>query len=208
MATVQLVTGSGSTIQADGYRLSGFPWVFFGGSVDTRVCSTTTGDVTYYALDNSETPVYRLKCLKDVTLAPTYNEFEDWCDGQLISKKVLQGFTQTMTLTEDIVDLSFLRWFFRQPAGSYDWEDGCSIESLLIGNMCSQVMPVLWEHHYVHCSSADMYMGILAFEAELSLGDISVDGNEGYSAELTIAVRYSNTYGAYLALMRYDPQSL
>jgi len=74
--TVQLVTGSGTTRTARGYQLSRWPWVFFGGSVDTRSVATATGSLTYYGLDNSVIDVMRLGCYRDIVLAPQYADFD------------------------------------------------------------------------------------------------------------------------------------
>jgi len=94
----------------------------------------------------------------------------------------------------------------RQSSGNYQSVAGATnIESLVIGDLVSDVVPVLFEHHYDQTiSTADEYLGIVAFEAELSLGDLTANYDEGYSAELTIDVRYSATYGGYLGLMRRD----
>lgn len=203
--TVTLVTGSGTTRTAAGYQLSRWPWIFLGGSVDTRTIVTDTGTVTYYGLDNSVNEVLRLACYRDIVLAPQYTDFENFCNGVRVPDKNLSGYQNTITITDDIVDLYFLRRFMRQSSGNYQVANASNIESLVIGDLVSDVMPVLYEHHYDQATStADEYIGILAFEAELSLGDITGNYDEGYSAELTIDVRYSSTYSGYLALMRYD----
>lgn len=204
-ATVQLVTGSGTTRTARGYKLTRWPWVFLGGSVDTRTVTTATGTLTYYGLDNSVAEVLRLGCYRDISLDPEYADSDDYCDGVRVPTKSLNGYTGSVTITDDVVDLRYLRRFMRQPSGNYQVAAGSNIESLVIGDMVSDVMPVLFEHHFVQGSStADEYLGILAFEAEISLSAIDGDYDEGYSGELTIDVRYSSTYSGYLALMRYD----
>lgn len=204
-ATVKLVTGSGTTRTAAGYKLSRWPWIFLGGSVDTRTVTTATGTLTYYGLDNSVNQVLRLGCYRDISLEPQYADFDEYCAGVRVPKKNLNGYTETVTVTDDIIDLYFLRRFMRQSSGNYQVAEASNIESLVIGDMVTDVMPVLFEHHYVQAtSSADEYVGILAFEAEISLGGISGNYDEGYSGELTIDVRYSDTYSGYLALMRYD----
>jgi len=204
--TVQLVTGSGTTRTARGYQLSRWPWVFLGGSVDTRTVTTSTGSLTYYGLDNSINEVLRLGCYKDVVLSPQYADFEKFCDGVKQQKKNLNGYQCTVTVTDDVVDLYMLRKFMRQSSGNYQSVGNpTNIESLLVGDLVSDIIPVLFEHHYDEVSStADEYIGIVAFEAELSLGDLTGNYDEGYSAELTIDVRYSATYGGYLGLMRHD----
>ena len=204
--TVQLVTGSGTTRTARGYQLSRWPWVFFGGSVDTRTVTTATGALTYYGLDNSVTEVLRLGCYMDVVLAPQYADFDKFCDGVKHVDKNLNGYQSTLTVTDDVVDLYLLRRFMRQSSGNYQSVGGSTnIESLIIGDLVSDVVPVLFEHHYDQATStADEYVGIVAFEAELSLGDLTGNYDEGWSAELTIDVRYSATYGGYLGLMRHD----
>ena len=204
--TVQLVTGSGTTRTARGYQLSRWPWVFFGGSVDTRSVATATGSLTYYGLDNSVIDVMRLGCYRDIVLAPQYADFDKFCDGVKHTEKNLNGYQCTLTVTDDVVDLYLLRRFMRQSSGNYQSVAGATnIESLVIGDLVSDVVPVLFEHHYDQTiSTADEYLGIVAFEAELSLGDLTANYDEGYSAELTIDVRYSATYGGYLGLMRRD----
>jgi len=204
--TVQLVTGSGTTRTARGYQLSRWPWVFFGGSVDTRTVTTATGTLTYYGLDNSVTDVLRLGWYMDVVLAPQYADFDKFCDGVKHVEKNLNGYQSTLTVTDDVVDLYLLRRFMRQSSGNYQSVGGSTnIESLIIGDLVSDVVPVLFEHHYDQATStADEYVGIVAFEAELSLGDLTGNYDEGWSAELTIDVRYSATYGGYLGLMRHD----
>lgn len=204
--TVQLVTGSGTTRTARGYQLSRWPWVFLGGSVDTRTVTTATGSLTYYGLDNSVNEVLRLGCYKDIVLSPQYSDFDKYCDGVKVSGKGLSSYQCTLTVTDDVVDLYMLRRFMRQSSGNYQSVGGSTnIESLLIGDLVSDTMPVLWEHHYDEAtSSADEYLGIVAFEADLSLGDMTGNYDEGWSAELTIDVRYSATYGGYLGLMRHD----
>jgi len=204
--TVQLVTGSGTTRTARGYQLSRWPWVFFGGSVDTRTVTTATGTLTYYGLDNSVTDVLRLGWYMDVVLAPQYADFDKYCDGVKHVEKNLNGYQSTLTVTDDVVDLYLLRRFMRQSSGNYQSVGGSTnIESLIIGDLVSDVVPVLFEHHYDQATStADEYVGIVAFEAELSLGDLTGNYDEGWSAELTIDVRYSATYGGYLGLMRHD----
>lgn len=204
-ATVQLVTGSGMTRTARGYKLTRWPYVFLGGSVDTRTVVTATGPLTYYGLDNSVSEVLRLGCYRDINLEPQYADFDDYCDGVLIRKKNLNSYIETLMVTDDVVDLRLLRRFMRQSSGNYQVDAASNIESLVIGDLVSDVMPVLFEHHYVQANStADEYLGILAFEAEISLGGVSGNYDEGYSGELTIDVRYSTTYGGYLGLMRYD----
>lgn len=204
-ATVTLVTGSGTTRTAAGYSLTRWPWVFLGGSVDTRTITTSTGTVTYYGLDNSTTEVLRLGCFRDIVLEPQYNEYDDYCDGVLIRRRNLSGYTGTLTITQDVVDLYFLRKFMRQSSSRYAIANASNLESLTIGDMVTDVIPVLFEHHYEQASSsADEYIGILAFEAEISLGAYTGNYDEGWSAEMTIDVRYSDTYSAYLALVRYD----
>jgi len=103
--TVQLVTGSGTTRTARGYQLSRWPWVFFGGSVDTRTVTTATGALTYYGLDNSVNEVLRLGCYMDVVLAPQYADFDKYCDGVKHVEKNLNGYQSTLTVTDDVVDL-------------------------------------------------------------------------------------------------------
>lgn len=204
-ATVQLVTGSGTTRTARGYKLTKWPWVFFGGSVDTRTVTTATGTLTYYALDNSVNQVIRLGCYRDISLEPQYSDFDEYCAGVRVPKKTLNGYTETLTVTDDVVDLSLLRRFMRQSSGNYSVAQASNIESLVIGDLVDDVVPVLFEHHYTQTdSTADEYLGILAFEAEISLGGVSGNYDEGYSAELTIDVRYSETYSGYLGLVRYD----
>lgn len=204
-ATVQLVTGSGTTRTARGYKLTKWPWIFLGGSVDTRTVVTDTGTLTYYGLDNSVNEVLRLGCYRDVSLEPQYADFDDYCGGVRVPKKSLNGYTETFSITDDVVDLYYLRRFMRQSSGNYQVANASNIESLIIGDLVSDVMPVLFEHHYIQATSAsDEYIGILAFEAEISLGGMSGNYDEGYSGELTVNVRYSTTYGGYLALMRYD----
>ena len=203
--TVQLVTGSGTTRTAKGYQLSRWPWVFIGGSVDTRTVVTATGPLTYYGLDNSVNEVLRLGCYREITFAPQYSDFDNFCDGVRVPDKNLNGYQVTLTVTDDVIDLYLLRLFMRQSSGNYQSSSTHHIERLIVGDLVSDVMPVLFEHHYDQAtSSADEYIGILAFEAGLTLGDITTNYDEGYSAELTIDVRYSSTYGGYLALMRYD----
>ena len=204
--TVQLVTGSGTTRTARGYQLSRWPWVFFGGTVDTRTVTTATGALTYYGLDNSVNEVLRLGCYRDIVLAPQYADFDKFCDGVKHTERNLNEYQSTLTVTDDVVDLYFLRRFMRQSSGNYQSVGApTNIESLLIGDMVSDFVPVLFEHHYDQAtSSADEYLGIVAFEAQMSLGDLSGNYDEGYSAELTISVRYSATYGGYLGLMRHD----
>ena len=204
--TVQLVTGSGTTRTARGYQLSRWPWIFLGGSVDTRTVTTTTGSLTYYGLDNSVNEVLRLGCYKDVVLAPQYADFEKFCDGVKHQEKNLNGYQCTVMVTDDVVDLYMLRRFMRQSSGNYQSVGNpTNIESLVIGDLVSDVIPVLFEHHYDQATStADEYLGIVAFETEISLGDLTGNYDEGYSAELTIDVRYSATYGGYLGLMRHD----
>lgn len=204
--TVQLVTGSGTTRTARGYQLSRWPWVFFGGSVDTRTVTTGTGALTYYGLDNSVSEVLRLGCYRDVVLDPQYADFDKFCDGVKHTERNINEYQCTLTVTDDVVDLYLLRRFMRQSAGNYQSVGApTNIESLLIGDMVADFVPVLFEHHYDQAaSSADEYLGIVAFEAQLSLGTFTGNYDEGYSAELTIAVRYSATYGGYLGLMRRD----
>lgn len=205
MPTVQLVTGSGTTRTAQGYQLSRWPWVFIGGEVDTRTVSTATGPLTYYGLDNTTTEVLRLGCYRDITISPQYSDFDRFCDGVRIQGKNLTGYQSTLTVTDDVIDLYELRYFMRQRSTRYQVAPDSNIERLVIGDLVTAVMPVLFEHHYEQATSAtDEYVGILAFEAELSLGDIAMNYDEGYSAELTIDIRYSDTYSGYLALMRYD----
>lgn len=202
MATTQLVSGTGDTLTCRGFRLTNYPWVYFGGDVDTIV----SGGVTYYGLDNSVTEVVKLCCYKEITIAPSYNDFEDYCDGVKVNKRKLDTFQVTLTVTEDIIDLRRLRYFMRQSSGAYDIDVAVNTETLLISDLVSSaVMPVLFEQHYTQeANNDDQYIGILAFEAELSLGDIDIDPDEGYNAELTIDIRRSTTYGGFMCWMRKD----
>jgi len=205
MPTVQMVTGSGTTRTADGYRLSRWPWIFLGGSVTSYVVAGATGDMTYYGLDNSTYEVLRLGCYHDVVIAPQYEEFDQFCDGVKTTEQQLTEFIATVTVTEDIVDLYFLQTFLRQRATNYNYSATLNIESLLVGDLVDDVMPVLFEHHYSQATStADEYVAIVGFEAQVHLGDITGNYTEGYSAELTINIRFSNTYDGYLGLMRHD----
>lgn len=204
-AVVSLVTGSGTTRAAAGYRLTRWPWVFIGGSVDTRTVTTATGTLTYYGLDNSVNEVLRLGCYRDVVITPETEDVENFCDGVKQTETIITAFTSTLTVTNDLVDMYYLRRFLRQSSGNYSVAPASDIESLLIGDTVSDWIPVLWEHHYVQAASVhDQYIGIVAFEAQLMLGDITGNYSEGYSGELTIQVRYSDTYGAYLGAMRHD----
>ena len=204
-ATVQLVSGSGTTTTAAGYKLSKYPWVYIGGTVDTISVVGTTGTFSYYGLDNSSAEVIRIGCYKDITLAPQWEEFDDFCNGVRFTDKSLSTFQETLTVTDDIIDLAYLRRFLRQTSGNYHKAGNINIETLLVGDAVTAVVPVLFEHHYtVEGSTNSMYVGILGFEAELSLGDITMDYNEGYSAELTIDIRYSDTYSAFLSIVRFD----
>jgi len=203
--TVQLISGSGTTRTPTGFRMSNYPWVYLGGTVDTLTAGVGTGQVTYYGLDNTTVDVLRLGCYKDITLSPQWNTFEDYCWGVLVRKRKLTGYVTTVTITEDLIDLTSLRWFMRQASAQHAQHVGTHIEALTIDDVVTWAMPVLFEHHYKRASSAtDEYVGILCFEAEISLGDLSMDPNEGYSAELTIEVNRSDTYNGYVSLMRKD----
>lgn len=200
-ATLQLVSGTGECLTARGFRLSNYPWVYIGGTVDTIV----SGTITYYGIDNSSEECIRLGCYKDITLSTVYADFEDYCDGVRIQKRKLDGYTTTVTVTEDLVDLRYLRWFLRQSSGMYDSDAAVHEESLLVGDLITRVVPVLFEHHYMQDASADdQWIGVLMFECELSLGDIEIDPTEGYSGELTIDVRKSDTYGGFMCWVRHD----
>jgi|GEM_PF-2920448 len=204
-ASVQLVSGTGTTRTARGYRLTRWPWVFLGGSVVTYVIPGATGDLTYYGLDNSTYEVLRLGCYRDIVITPETEDYENYCDGVKMTETIITAFTSTLTVTDDVVDLYFLRRFLRQSAGNYNYSPAFNIESLKVGDVVSDWIPVLWEHHYAQkASAADEYLGIVAFEAQLMLGDITGNYTEGYSSELTIRIRYSNTYSGYLGLMRHD----
>jgi len=209
MATPLLVSGSGTTRTPLKYRLSNYPWVYLGGAVDTLTSGSGSTQVTYYGLDNTSTDVLALGCYKDITWSPQWSSFEDYCEGVMVRKASLQGYTCTLTITEDLMDLRYLRYFMRQAAGSWVQNTTTHFESLLIDSPTTWYMPVLMEQHYRNpTSTADEYIGILAFECELALGDISMDPNEGWSAELTIEARRSDTYGGYLSFMRYDAVNL
>jgi len=200
-----LVTGDGTTYQSQGALTANYPYVLFGGSVTSISNPQCTGGITYYGLDNSLVDVYRLNCYQDITISPTYHDWEQFCDGVRKDMRQLQSYSSTMTLTQDVVDLKMLRLFMSQPSINYEQDLSCNIESLLISELCMDEVPILFEHHYTNCDSDETeYLGILGFNATLSLGDITIDPNEGYSAELTVNISYSQTYGAYLALMRKD----
>lgn len=204
-ASPQLVSGSGTTRAADGHRLTRWPWIYFGGSVVTYTVTGQTGDMNYYGLDNTTYEVLRLGCYHDVVITPEYEEFDKFCDGVQYTEDAITRWTSTVTVTDDIVDLYFLRYFLRQRSSNYDYSSTLNIESLLVGDVVSDFMPVLWEHHYVQrTSTADQYLGIVAFEAQLKLGEITGNYTEGYSAELSFTIRYSNTYSGFLGIMRHD----
>jgi hypothetical protein len=204
-ASVTLVTGTGTTRTARGYRLTRWPWIFIGGTVSSTVIPGATGNVTYYGLDNSTVEVLRLRCYRDIVITPETEDFENYCDGVKQTETVITQFTSTMTITDDVVDLYYLRRFLRQSSGNYNYSTTYNIEALRVGDVVTDWIPVLWEHHYTQATStADEYIGILAFEAQLMLGDITGNYSEGYSSEMTIQIRYSDTYDGYLGLMRHD----
>ena len=204
--TVQLVSGTGNTLTPEKIRLVNFPWVYFGGDVDTLTAGATSGDCTYYGLDNTTTDVLRMACYRDISFEPVTNDVEDYCYGKLTRDTVLQGYTLTMTVTEDLADLRYLRYFLRQPTGNYCENTNNNIDVLKIGDYCPErVFPVLFEHHYERCDSgADEYLAILWFEVEMTLGAIAIDPSAGYSAPLTFNVRKSETYGGYGVWVRKD----
>lgn len=209
MTTPVLLSGSGTTVTNLGYRLSNYPLVYIGGTVDTLTAGAGTAAVTYYGLDNTTVDVLKLGCYKDITWSPQWNTFEDYCDGVLVRERKLTGYNCALTVTSDVIDLQYLRYFLRQASAQYDVNTTLHFEALLVDDVTEWVLPVLMEQHYRTAdSTADEYIGILAFEAELSLGDISIDPNEGWSAELTIEARRSDTYAGYLGLMRYDAAQL
>ena len=181
---VYLVTGSGTTYESQGARPANYPSVYFGGSVTTIANAACTGDISYYGLDNSTLDVYKMRCYDDITITPNYVDFEEYCDGVLHNRRQLQSYTFTLNVTQDILDLKMLQLFMDQPAADYDSDLGCHIETLMIGET--------------------EYFGVLAFAANISLGDVSIDPNEGYSGELTFAISYDTDYEAYLSLMRKD----
>ena len=206
MATTQLVSGTGTTKTAEGYLLPNYPWVYIGGEVDTLTSGTGTGACTYYGLVNTNVDVLKLGCYEDVTLAPVIEDLECWCDGKRRSAKKLNGFTTTLTVTQDLIDLEYLRYFLRQSSGQWCEDTSGNIASLTITDMISsQDLPVLLEQHYVQEeNNEDQYVAVLCFQCELSLGDITIDPNEGWRGELTIDVEYSETYGGYYCIMRKD----
>ena len=202
---VYLVTGSGTTYESQGARPANYPSVYLGGRVTTIANAACTGDISYYGLDNSTLDVYKMRCYDDITITPNYVDFEEYCDGVLHNRRQLQSYTFTLNVTQDILDLKMLQLFMDQPAADYDSDLGCHIETLMIGERCFDEVPVLLEHHYQDCDSSETeYFGVLAFAANISLGDVSIDPNEGYSGELTFAISYDTDYEAYLSLMRKD----
>lgn len=207
MASVVLVTGSGTTRLAGGTRLSDLPWVFIGGEVMTNTVATATGDMVYYGLDNSNLTVYRLQCYEDITVSPEYEDYEKFCNGVKVNARKLDSFTTTLTITDDMIDLEQLRVLARQSIARYDQVGATTnIERLTIDNLVQNwFVPVLFEQHYVQeASTDDQWVALMAFEAELSIGDIPMDPTEGWTSELTIAIRRSATYEGYVALQRHD----
>lgn len=180
--------------------------MYFGGTVDTLSAGATSGDCTYYGLDNTTTEVLRMACYTDVTFEPVTADVETYCYGIRVADMVLQGFTATMTVTEDLADLRYLQQWLRQPSGNFCENTPNHIQSLLVGDYCPErVVPLLFEHHYARCDSdADEYMGWLFFEVEMALGAVTWDPTAGMSAPLTFNVRKSATYGAYYCVMKKD----
>ena len=210
MAIIVLVTGTGTTRLGKGQRLSGLPMVFIGGEIVTEVVTGSgvggTGGVTYYKLDNTNMTVYRLRCYEDITISPDYNDFEKWCEGALVQGRNLQAYSATIRVTDDTIDLEQLRILARQAAANYEKDTDANIERLTIDDLVQNWrVPVLFEQHYSQAgSTADQWVGLMAFSAELSIGDIPMDPTDGWSTELTISIARSDTYDGYLALMRHD----
>jgi hypothetical protein len=207
MASVTLVSGSGTTRLAGGTRLSDLPWMFVGGEIMTHTIATATGDVVYYGLDNSNLTVYRLQCYEDITLTPEYADYEKYCNGVKVNARKLESYSATITITDDMIDLYQLRVLARQAAAKYQQVGGSyNIERLTIDNLVQNwQVPVLFEHHYLQEESADdQWMAAVLFEPELSIGDIPIDPTEGWTTELTLSVRRSVTYEGFLALQRHD----
>ena len=206
MAMAQLVDIAGLAKTPDGYLLGNYPWIYIGGQVSTLTSSTGTGACTYYGLDNTSVGVLKLGCYENVTLAPVIEEHEYWHDNTRRVHRQLNGFTATLLVTQDLVDLDYLRRFLRQPSEQRCEDVDAGVVSLNVGAMVfSQDFPVLFEQHYLRDgSSEDQYIGILCFQCELALGDIVFDPNEGWRAELTIDVEYSKTYDGFFCIMRQD----
>jgi len=207
MASVTLVSGTGTTRLAGGTRMSDLPWMFIGGEVMTHTVATATGAMVYYGLDNTNLTVYRLQCYEDITLSPEYADYEKYCNGVKINARKLDSYSATITITDDMIDLEQLRVLARQASAKYQ-QAGAStnIERLTIDNLVQNwYVPVLFEHHYLQEeSNDDQWMSAILFECELSIGDIPVDPIEGWTTELTINVRRSTTYEGWLALQRHD----
>jgi len=207
MASVTLVTGSGTTRLGQGHRMADLPWIFIGGEVSTHSIATATGDFVYYELDNSVLPVYRLQCYDDIQISPQTSDYEKYCNGVKVMGKKLEGFQTTFRLTDDTVDLEQLRVLSRQPSENYDRVGGIhNMEKLLMDNFEEDtIWPVVFEHHYKQDGSdVDQWAAILAFEAKLSIGDIPIDPVEGWTTTITIDIQRSTTYNGYLIMQRRD----